>query len=265
MNDIILKLEQLGFSFYEAKAYYALIRKYPANGYEISKIGKIPSAKIYETLSRLKMKGAIIESDTETGKFYPVPSEKLLAKLSQEFTLMISDLESQLKKTEPLPDIDLTLNYSGYDLFIEKAVKVINTTNVSLLISIWPDEANILSDAIAMAQKRGVTIVAAVFGNCSIDSSYCINLESCAESSKARVGSRLSVIVGDSKEVVIGEIVENGEAQGVWTTTPSIVLIAKEYIKHDIWGNVLIKELGEDKFRSLCHENEMLSYIINIR
>ncbi len=34
VNDIMLKLEQLGFSSYEAKAYYALIRKYPSIGYE---------------------------------------------------------------------------------------------------------------------------------------------------------------------------------------------------------------------------------------
>jgi len=31
---------------------------------------------------------------------------------------MIQDLESQLKQTEPLPDIDLTLNFSGYETFI---------------------------------------------------------------------------------------------------------------------------------------------------
>lgn len=54
MKDVILKLEQLGFSSYEAKAYYTLLRKHPANGYEISKIGKIPAAKIYDTL-RLKV------------------------------------------------------------------------------------------------------------------------------------------------------------------------------------------------------------------
>ena len=265
MNDIILMLEQLGFSSYEAKAYYALIRKYPANGYEISKIGKIPSAKIYDVLNRLKMKGAIVDSSTETGKYYPVPSEKLLARLNQEFSSMIQDLGSQLKQTEPLPDIELTLNYSGYDSFVEKAVRAIDDTRVSLLMSVWPDEVILLADAIDMAQKRGVMVVAGVFGTCSLDSSYYINLESCGTSSQARLGKRLNVIVGDSKEVVICEVDATGEAEGVSTTTPSIVLVAKEYIKHDIWGHVLINELGEDRFKSLCRENTILSYIIKNR
>lgn len=265
MNDIILKLEQLGFSSYEAKAYYALIRKYPANGYEISKIGKIPSAKIYETLNRLKIKGAIIENAASPGKYYPVPSETLLAKLKQEFTSMIQELESQLKQTEPLPDIDVALNFSGYETFVEKATHVINNTDSSLLVSIWPSEEVLLNDAIVKAKKRGVIVVAGVFGNSAMESSYYINLESCGISSQARLGKRLNVVIGDSKEVVICEAGASGEADGVWTTTPSIILVAKEYIKHDIWGNVLIGELGEHRFVELCTENPLLSYLVKNR
>ncbi|VBB09524.1 sugar-specific transcriptional regulator trmb [Lucifera butyrica] len=265
MNDIILKLEQLGFSSYEAKAYYALIRKYPINGYEISKIGKIPSAKIYDTINRLRIKGAIVESTTESGKYYPVPADTLLAKLKQEFTLMIQDLEGQLKKTEPLPDIDVTHNFSGYETFAEKTIGLIQNASVSLLLSVWPEEEILVSDAIAQAKKRGVTVVAGIFGNSSIESNYYINLDSCGVSSQARLGNRLNIIIGDSKEVVICEMGENGKAEGVWTTTPSIILVAKEYIKHDIWGNVLIDIIGKERFNSLCENNEMLSYLIRTR
>ena len=268
VNDIMLKLEQLGFSSYEAKAYYALIRKYPAKGYEISKIGKIPSAKIYETLNRLKIKGAISESATEPGKYYPVPSETLLAKLKQEFTSMIQDLEKQLKQIEPLPDIDITLNFSRYETFVEKAMSIINNTNISLLVSIWPDEDVLLHDAIAKAKKRGVTVIAGVFGKSTMESSYYINLDSCGISSQARLGKRLTIVIGDSKEVVICEFCEfceNGKTDGVWTTTPSIILVAKEYIKHDIWGKILIDTIGKEKFNTMCDNNEMLSYLIDNR
>lgn len=265
MNDIILKLEQLGFSSYEAKAYYALVRKYPINGYEISKIGNIPSAKIYDTINRLKIKGAIVESTAESGKYYPVPPDILLARLKQEFTLMIQSLEGQLKKTEPLPDIDVTFNFSGYETFVEKAISLINNTDSSLLMSVWPQEEALISDAAAQAKKRGVTVVAGVFGMSSIDSNYYINLESCGISSQARLENRLNIIIGDSKEVVIYEVGETGKSEGVWTTTPSIILVAKEYVKHDIWGNILIDAIGKERFNSLCANNEMLSYLIRNR
>ncbi|WP_158618837.1 hypothetical protein [Methylomusa anaerophila] len=48
-----------------------------------------------------------------------------------------------------------------------------------------------------------------MFGECSLDRSYCVNLASCGTSSQARLGTRLNVVVGDSKEVVICEIGAN--------------------------------------------------------
>lgn len=263
MNDILLKLEQLGFSSYEAKAYYALLRKSPSNGYEISKIGKIPSAKIYETLHRLTIKGAIVAG--EPGRYYPVPPDTLLAKLEQDFTRMIQDLAGQLKRTEPLPNIDVTLNFSGYETFVEKTINLIHNARVSLLLSIWPEEAALIGEAVTQAKRRGVTVVAGVFGNSSVESDYAINLESCGVSSQKRLGGRLHIIIGDSREVVICETGKDEKTEGVWTTTPSIILVAKEYIKHDIWGNVLIDCVGEEKFRSLCADNELLAYLIRNR
>jgi hypothetical protein len=75
----------------------------------------------------------------------------------------------------------------------------------------------------------------------------------------------LTIVIRDSKEVVICEVSKNGEADGVWTTTPSIILVAKEYIKHDIWGNILIENIGKEKFNTMCDSNEMLPYLIQNR
>lgn len=265
MNDITLKLEQLGFSSYEAKAYYALIRKHPANGYEIGKIGKIPSAKIYEALHRLVVKGAIVESGTDSGKYYPVPPETLLAKIQEQFTTMIQDLEFSLKRTEPVPDMEINLNFSGYDNFIAKAVKTIQQVNSSLLLSLWPEEEFLLRDSLANASRRGVRVIAGIFGRPPAETDYYVNLETCGLSSRDRLAKRLNVVIGDDQEVVICEVESNGQAEGVWTTTGSIVLVAKEYIKHDMWGHALIEALGESRFRQLCVDSPVLSYLIKKR
>lgn len=265
MNEIILKLEQLGFSSYEAKAYYTLLRKHPANGYEISKIGRIPAAKIYDTLNRLKIKGIIVESGTEAGKYYPVPPETLIGRIKGSFADIIDDLELRLKETEPIADLDLTMNLAGYDAIIDKMVKVIQSSSASLLLSIWPEEAALLADTIASARKRGVVVAAAVFGNAALDCNYAINIEKCGRSARARLGKRLTALVSDSREVVIGEICDTGETAGIWTTTLAVILVTKEYIKHDIWGNVLIDTLGETKFQELCEQNELLAYLISNR
>lgn len=265
MNDIILKLQQLGFSSYEAKAYHALVLKHPAHGYEISKIARVPPAKIYETLARLKNKGAIIDSSTDPAKYYPVPPETLLGRLKQDVLTTIEGLETQLQQVQPLPDIDLTWNLGDYQTIIDKMLAVIDNGGESLFLSIWPLEAGLLNDAVVRAENRGVTVVAGIFGTCDVRWRTRINLESCGVSSQKRLGNRLTVVIGDNKEVVISEIDPAGEAVGILTSTPCIVLVAKEYIKHDIWGKYLVEALGQKQFEEMCRTNEILSYLINNR
>lgn len=146
---------------------------------------------------------------------------------------------------QPLADIDLTWNLAGYQIVIDKMVAVFENAKNK---SIWPQEASLFSGALVRAEKRNVKVVAGVFGECNIECQNTVNLESCGTSSQNRLGKRLSVVIGDEKEVVISEIGPHDETVGVLSTTPSITLIAKEYIKHDIWGSYLIEALGEQKF-----------------
>lgn len=264
-NDVIFKLQQLGFSSYEAKAYYALVQKHPANGYEVSKIAKIPPAKIYETLTRLKNKGAIIDSNTEPVKYYPLPPDTLLPRLKKDFLNVIADLGNMLQQVKPFPDVDLTWNLADYKTVVERIIAVINNTRELLMLSIWPEEAFIIKEHVAEAEKRGVKVIAGVFGDCELNCNHYVNLELCGTSSEKRLGRQLTVVVGDAREVVISEIGHNKEATGIWTTTPGIVLVSKEYVKHDIWGRFLVDALGERNFKQMCRDNEILSFLINNR
>ena len=44
MADLVEKLKEIGFNSYEAKVYIALLKKFPATGYEVSKLANIPQA-----------------------------------------------------------------------------------------------------------------------------------------------------------------------------------------------------------------------------
>ena len=50
MEDIVEKLKEFGFNSYEAKVYIALLKKYPATGYEVSQIADIPQSRAYDAL-----------------------------------------------------------------------------------------------------------------------------------------------------------------------------------------------------------------------
>lgn len=265
MNDIIFKLTQVGFSSYEAKAYFALLQKHPAIGYEVSKIAKIPTAKIYETLTSLKNKGMIISSASEPVYYYPKDPKALIKSIKDEFMTTVDDLEGQLTQVQPIPNIDITWNLSGYQTVIDKMIDVMKNASELLLLSLWPEEADLLEEHVITAKNRGIRVIGGVFGDCDLVDCGMINLKSCGLTSKKRLGKRLTVVAGDTTEVVISEIDGNKETTGIWTNAPSVVLTAKEYMKHDIWGKVLVDALGYEKFRSLCESNELLAYLIQNR
>ena len=266
MNDLLLKLEKLGLSSYEAKALLALMQKHPANGYEVSKLAKIPPAKVYETLKRLKNKGVIItDEQVEPVQYYPIPHEKLIHMLKQDYVSTIDALEQELHELQPLPDIDLSWNMEGYQTVITKIIQLIEKSSEVLMLSIWPAEFQWVRQAVVEAQKRGVKVIIATFGDCGLSGTDVVNLSKCGETSEKRLHARLTTVVADSDEVVISEMGESDATVGVWTAVPAIVLVAKEYIKHDIWGSVLIDTFGEEKFKQLYSKNDLLSFLIQNR
>ncbi|WP_158618836.1 hypothetical protein [Methylomusa anaerophila] len=68
---------------------------------------------------------------------------------------------------------------------------------------------------------------------CSLDRSYCVNLASCGTSSQARLGTRLNVVVGDLKEVVICEIGANVSKGTVLMTRLDLSLLCRLNRPHD--------------------------------
>jgi sugar-specific transcriptional regulator TrmB len=65
LDELVQRLQALGFSQYEARAYCALLQESPANGHEVAKTAGIPTSKIYETLERLHQKGAKLDRARE--------------------------------------------------------------------------------------------------------------------------------------------------------------------------------------------------------
>ena len=269
MHELYLKLEKLGLSPYEAKAYLALMQKSPANGYEISKISKIPTSKIYETLLKLKNKGFIYANDyLEPVRYYPAPPDDVLDALREEYNATIEQLGMALQRVKPLPNIDLAWNLTGAEAVLAKSKEIIANAAETLYLSLWPEDATQLRDVVNQAAARGVKIICGVFGESGGGGDFfnvaTINLTQCGHSSQIRLGSRLTAISGDNREVLISET-DGRETLGVWTLNPGIVLMAKEYIRHDIWGRILIDHIGEERFQRLSRENEFLNYLINNR
>ena len=63
------------------------------------------------------------------------------------------------------------------------------------------------------------------------------------------LGCRLLVVSADREQAVIGGVV-NGDAWGVYTDDPAVVLVAVEYVRHDIAMHLIAERFAPDDFES---------------
>ena len=245
MDSTLAKLEKLGLSSYESKAVLALLKKHPSNGYQVGKIAQIPISKVYDVLGRLKGKGVVTVDESVTpALYYPVPADALVSRLKSSYNAAIHDLENDLKLIAPIPELDPSWNLMGYHAVMHKAANVLKNASKIAMLSVWQREYKRLRPDIRNAERRGVRVVLSLFGAARVQGRFAIRMSGCGETSMRRLGARLTVVAADSREVVIGSISDDAETVGIVTSTPQIVRIAKEYIRHDAWSRILDRRAG---------------------
>ena len=105
------KLKELGLNSYEAKVYLALLKKYPATGYEVAKLADIPQSRAYDTLKALEVDGIAISSGTKPETYTPIKPKELTKRFKRKISSTLDFLEKKLPNvksdhTEPI----LTVN-----------------------------------------------------------------------------------------------------------------------------------------------------------
>ena len=119
MENIVEKLKSLGFNSYEAKVYIALLKKYPATGYEVSQLADIPQSRAYDALKSLAVDKIVITTDDKPQKYSPISPKELTQRFKRKINSTIDYLEKKLPNVkedynEPLHNI------SGYENILTK-------------------------------------------------------------------------------------------------------------------------------------------------
>ena len=131
MEKTIEKLKELGLNSYEAKVYLALLKKYPATGYEVAQIADIPQARAYDALKSLMTEHIVISNKEKPQKYTPVPPKDLIRFYKRKINSTVDYLEKKVPSvqedySEPIHTID------DYENIIDKLKEVIKTANDSI-------------------------------------------------------------------------------------------------------------------------------------
>lgn len=230
MENLIEKLKELGFNSYEAKVYLALLKKYPATGYEISQLSDVPQSRAYDALKSLEVEGIVFSSPEKPQKFTPISPKELTQRFKRRMNSTIDYLDKKLPNlkescNEPIHHV------MGYEKNIEKLKEVINGTNKSLYIELWSADFKALEAELTEAYDRGVEIKIVGYDNFQPTMVGLVYKHEEAKEIEMQVGGRLIYLISDYIESVFGRI----ESNIVWTKNIDIAHLLKEFISHEMY------------------------------
>ncbi len=226
---MVEKLKELGFNSYEAKVYLALLKKYPATGYEVSQLADIPQSRAYDALKSLLISKVVFSTKDKPQKYSPISPKELTKRFKRQINSTIEFLEKSLPEVKE--DYDEPVhNISGYENIIKKLKEIIKSSKESIYLEIWSDDFKHLEKYLSAAYDKGVDIKIVAYNGFKTNFGVVYDHEGAKELENS-VGSRLIYFLSDDEECIFGKI----ESQVIWTKNEQITFLVKEFIVHDMY------------------------------
>jgi len=143
-----------------------------------------------------------------------------------------------------------------YSNVFAKCRKIIQGTKAELFLQIWEEDLPQIIDELKALEEKNIRMGIIYYSN-SKDSKvplkkYCRH--GLAKEKYEEMGGRWITVVSDSREVVFDQILNENTAEVIWTESKPMILMAKEYVRHDIYffksadilKDAMQKELGTD-------------------
>jgi HTH-type transcriptional regulator, sugar sensing transcriptional regulator len=230
IDELVQRLQLLGFSQYEARAYCALLQRAPANGHEVAKTAGIPTSKVYETLERLLQKGAVLVQRSDPTLWAPVPYRDLTATLRERMESNLTAVEQGLAQLGHEQDTKLTWSLSGHGHVVDSMRRAIDRTRERLAAAIPSGELDELTPALRAAAERGVAIDLVAGDGADLDLPEGERVRVRRRPDGGQGDDRLAVVLGDGEETVLADL-GLARPEGMWTHHPAVALLAAELLR----------------------------------
>jgi len=228
MSDLIEKLKSLGLNSYEAKVYIALLKKYPATGYEVSQFADIPQSRAYDALKSLENQKIAVSDNAKPQKYTPISPKELTARFKRKINSTLEYLDKKLPSVKS--DYNEPIHYiCEYDEVITKAKEIIKNSKSSIYIEIWKEDFKHLEQDLRNAYDRDIDLK--IVGYDGIKTNFgLVYAHDGARELEVQVGRQI-YLLSDGKECIFGRM----EGDVLWTKNKDIAFLLKEFIVHDMY------------------------------
>lgn len=234
MSKIIESLKEIGFNTYEARVYVALLKKYPATGYEISKLSEVPQARTYDTLNVLAQRGVVTAGSEKPVKYTPIKPKELVKSYKKRMTSNIDYLEKHLPEVSS-QCFEPVLQISEEEHIYSKVRDMINASVKEVYLEVWAKDFKRFENELLNAYNRNVEIRIVSYEKISTNFGL-VYEHPFAKRIESSIGGRNIALVCDETEALYGKTVSfDGEGVNVvYTKNESVVSLIKEFITHDM-------------------------------
>jgi Cd2+/Zn2+-exporting ATPase len=261
MNDLQSKLIQIGFTEYEAKVYLALLKEYPVTGYQVSKTSGVPRSMVYEVLSRLHNRGAVLETIEDRATYYrPLAPETLINQYEERMQKLFSDLRPGLSDLFQATQDDRIWTITGKDAVMVYCRQMLQTAEKEVYLVIDDSTLEIIAPWLEELDSAGVELNILQTGNKPIPFGS-VAYHPPLESELQGLTNTLLVIV-DNQEVLISS--QGTETRATITSNPNTILIARQFIWMEFFTQRIYAQIGPDLLARLSPEDrEMFESLAN--
>lgn len=250
--DLVGVLNQVGFTEYEAKVYIALLREHPASGYQLSKASGVPRSMVYETLSRLVNRGAVLMSEGERSTLYrPLPPEVLLHSLEAERREHMQALSDGLAAAYAGREEERLWAVSGRGPVLAYASEMVARAENEALLVLPDDALDVLTPVLHAASDRDVRVRTLLTGEGSLacgEVAYHPPLES-----ELQELTDTLVVVVDESQTLISDL--GVEVSATVTNNRNIVAITRQFIWMEMFTQRVYAQLDDELLAKLSPED----------
>jgi sugar-specific transcriptional regulator TrmB len=192
-------------------------------------------------------KEVIIAIDSEPIKYSPLPPAEVLSRLKGDYLQTFNELGKDLKtiyENQKYTD-NYIWNVSGRMAILRRVIEFLEQASINIHLSVWDEELIEIRDALFQANKKDIAISIVHYGKklLGFGNEYRHGRE---HQIRRERGARRIALEVDEEKVMLGHFLEDGSSQGVWTTNKGLVLLAKDYIIHDIYTIRMAEKFGND-------------------
>ncbi len=255
LDDTVLRLTHLGLSEWEAKAYLALLRRSPVNGYQVSKESSVPRSMVYEVLAKLVSRGAVVRThEADNALYAPVPPVELIERLQREHEELTESLKLDLGAVSHTDEEDYVWHLEGRANILARAEMLISEARQSLSAQVSMLEIGELRRTLEAASARDVAVAVVCDEPLHLRGAREVVVPPPRLSGEADPFEL--ILVRDRAEMLVGDLRGSDRESASWTRNRQLAQMAEGHIRRSLILPAMYRALGAQGVEALLNGDE---------